>query len=323
MRSHIPFDDDERPWLAIAERERARAAAPMAAASPFAVHGFDVSSYQPAGPDFTAGGRQFAVFKASEATTYRDPHFAANRAAAHAQHMAAIGVYMFARPSKSSADAAFATYMSMVGKPQPGEFAVCDYEVAPWDQGWASRWADLARAAGFHRVVFYSYAGMLAANRTDQIAQHFDDLWIAAYSAHAPAGDRWKVGPYGWTFWQHTDGQASVPGNDGPWDCSAFYGPIDQLRSWATGAKPPPFPDPQPPAPPAPEEEDVQNLIHLIPANPTTGDPQWLWNTATDTKRWIPDPITAHVLDDERIPSWKDVSRDFINGLETVGPQPA
>lgn len=322
MRSHIPFDDSERPWHIVSEDNGARGVARVVA-SPFAVHGFDVSSYQPAGPDFSAGGRQFAIFKVSEATTYRDPHFAQNRGAAHRQGMTAIGLYMFARPAKSSADDAFATYMSLVGKPLPGEFAVCDYEVAPWDQAWACRWAALAHAAGFHRVVFYSYAGMLAANHTDQIVQHFDDLWIAAYGSHVPTGDRWKVGPYGWTFWQHTDGQASVPGNDGAWDCSAFYGSVDQLRAWVGGTQPAPFPVPNPPAPPAPTpEDDVQNLIHLIPANPQPGDPQWLWNTATDTKRWIPDPVTAHVLDDERIPSWRDVSRDFIDGLETVGPTP-
>lgn len=321
MRSHIPFDHDEHPWLAVPEEHASRAAA-MATASPFAVHGFDVSSYQPAGPDFTAGGRQFAVFKASEATSYRDPHFSANRAAARAQGMAAVGIYMFARPAKSSADDAFATYMSMVGKPGAYEFAVCDYEVAPWDQAWACRWADLARAAGFHRVVFYSYAGMLAANRTDQIAQHFDDLWIAAYSAQPPRGDRWRVGDYGWTFWQHTDGQASVPGNDGPWDCSAFYGSIDQLRSWVSGTAPAPFPDPQPPAPPAPTpEDDMENLIHLIPEGAQAGDPQWLWNTALDNKRWIPDPATAQVLANEHIPSW-EVSRDFIDGIATVGTAP-
>lgn len=212
----------------------------------FPVHGHDISSYQPVGAWRPAGWRDFGIAKASEATTYRDRNYAGNRKAAHDIGLTAFGSYDFARPGKNSPDAEWATFASVVGPPRLGEFVVLDYEVSPWNEAWACRWADLAHAAGWPRVVFYSYLGMVSSNPTSQIAAHFDDLWVAAYGTRIPGGDRWHVSPYGWTFWQHTDGQPSVPGNDSPFDCSAFFGSKDQLAAWVAGAGPVPTPTPAP-----------------------------------------------------------------------------
>lgn len=48
------------------------------------------SSYQPEAPNFRVDGRSFAITKATESTTYFDPHFNANRAAAAKNSAAAL-----------------------------------------------------------------------------------------------------------------------------------------------------------------------------------------------------------------------------------------
>lgn len=194
----------------------------MAVVTDFPVHGFDVSSYQPAAPDFRAGGRHFAIEKATEGTSYFDPHFTANRAAAHAQGMAAIGLYHFARSSRNSPEAEAAYFAAHVGPPQPGEFVILDYEEpgVGWKPDWIARFGFALQKYGWARRVLYTYAGMLGG--FDRNA--FPDLWVAAYARTAPGSV--------WTLWQHTDGQGSVSGNDGPWDCSVFRGSLDNLRTW-------------------------------------------------------------------------------------------
>jgi hypothetical protein len=153
VRADLGFTRAELEWRAkhgvtTTERRRLNRRARRLLARAFGAvppgpHGFDVSSYQPAGPNFRQGGRSFAIFKATEATSYFDPHFNANRAAAHAQGCTAIGIYHFARPGSSSADAQWAWMSAHVGAPRPGEFIVLDYEVGPWNQAWivaSSNW---------------------------------------------------------------------------------------------------------------------------------------------------------------------------------------
>ncbi len=195
----------------------------------FHVHGFDVSSYQPAGPDFRAGGREFAIFKATEGIGYFDKHFGANRARAHKQNLAAIGMYHFARPSKNPASDEAEWFLTHVTPPQLGEFAVLDYEVGAWSQAWINEWGRIVKDAGW-KTVLYTYLGMLGT-----YDRSLFDLWIAAYGAHAPN--------VGWTFWQHTDGNPSVNGNDGPWDCSVFASSVSDLRTWAGTPLPVPVED--------------------------------------------------------------------------------
>lgn len=199
-------------------------------------HGFDISSYQPAGPNFRAGGRSFAIFKATEGTGYFDPHFNANRQAAHAQGCVGVGLYHFARPGSHSPDAEANYFLAHVGAPGPGEFAVLDYEVPPWSEGWIVRYIQILNQHGW-KVAFYTYAGMLG-NPTGNVRAATPYLWVAAYSSNPPGADRWV--DVGWTLWQHTDGQGSVPGNDGPWDCSVAGALFAQLIGGGQPAPPPP-----------------------------------------------------------------------------------
>jgi hypothetical protein len=190
----------------------------MATIADFQLHGFDVSHFQPSAPDFTQRGRAFAIFKASEGVTVRDPNFAANRAAAHAQGLKAVGMYHFARPGSNAARDEAKQFLKVVGKRAEGEFAVLDYEVEPWSEDWAVEWLDAVRDGGWQPRAFYTFRAMLTANSNARIKATGVALWVAAYSKTVP-----KTGDWPWTFWQHTNG-TDAPDPDSPrWDCSVFH----------------------------------------------------------------------------------------------------
>lgn len=271
MRAHLEHTPEEQAFVdeLLAHLPRggpmgpARQAEKLAAASlrtieDFSIHGKDISSYQPVG-NFIEGGRRFAFFKASEGTGYRDKHFAGNRDAAGANpNIAHRGLYDFARPGRNSADEEFDNFMAVVDAPQPGESAILDFEVAPWNEAWACRWADLAHAAGFTSVGFYTYSAMWTANPHNQIVKHFDWGWVAGYQRTLPQMPGWPAGRL--LFWQHTDGQASVPGNDGGTDCSVFLpNDINALAALGGGA----MPNPQP----QPEDDDMKQLCVMYNKN--------------------------------------------------------
>lgn len=207
--------------------------------SAFPVHGRDISSYQPIG---AFGPYPFGISKVSEGDYYTDPHFAGNRDASIRLGHVAFGHYMFARPTRSSPEAAFALVRRAVGAPRNNEFFVCDMEVAGWDTGWLADLAWLARDFGYRVRPFYSAASMLAGNPTGPLVGPYTGFWSAAYGQSVPSGDRMPRPPFGGPdLWQFTD-------NDQGCDCSAFYGSLDDMRSWI-GASPAPAPLPPPPPP--------------------------------------------------------------------------
>jgi GH25 family lysozyme M1 (1,4-beta-N-acetylmuramidase) len=234
VRPHLENNDDERAWID-AQSTAAPPSGPVTrgpggpTVDQFHVHGKDVSSYQPIG-HFNEGNRRFAIMKATEGITYADPHFVANREEAHADPaIEAVGIYHFARNQRNPVGAEYAHFRAVVGPPRPGEFMVLDAEVG-WDQPWFCAFADAAAQDGWRVRVFYTYAGMWAPNPHNKIAEHFTDGWVAGYSRTLPPMPGWPNGP---TLWQHSDGQPSVPGNDGSTDCSVFLpNDVDALRAW-------------------------------------------------------------------------------------------
>lgn len=262
MRADLPLTAEEHAWRAkhgvmlpterrmLNRRARRLLSTVRYGAIPPGPHGFDVSSYQPAGPNFRAGGRTFGIFKATESTSYFDPHFSANRGAAHAQGCSAVGIYHFARPGSTDPVSQAHYFLSHVGARQPGEFAVLDYEVPPFDPNWAAAYINTLQQAGWH-CAFYTYAGMAAANPTAAIRQATPFYWPAGYSSNPPSADRWA--DVGWTLWQHTDGQYGVV--DGPWDCSVANPTL--LLQLAQASAPVPVPVPTPTPPP----EDLDDLF--------------------------------------------------------------
>lgn len=250
------------------------------------IHGFDVSHYQPAAPDFSQSNRQFAIIKATESTSYKDPHFAANRNKAHDQGMLAVGFYHFARPKSSTPSKQAQHFLNHIGSYRPGEFAVLDFEV-DWNEQWAVDYLHFIQVEYPGPVVFYTYSAMLNSHPHSNIQATGCDLWIAKYSSLPPSIPGWK-----WTLWQHTDGQPSVSGNDGPWDCSKFYSDDpDDLRKWVGTYDPNPQPQPQP-DPDLPWEVELMDFFIL---NQDGGGGIWAWfpelgNTGKGCKAIFHDP---------------------------------
>ena len=170
-------------------------------------------------------GYRFAIAKATEATTYEDYTYAANRANSQAAGLA-FGAYHFARPSGSSLAAvtanavAQADYFLNFATPQAGELPpVLDLEAtgklpARLLNAWTKAWAQEVYARlGVHPLVYSSPAFWQAylADST-AVAAAGTTLWIAhwtnASTPWVPAQD-WNG--LGWTFWQWTN-CASVPG---------------------------------------------------------------------------------------------------------------
>lgn len=217
--------------------------------------GFDVSSYQPSAPDFTVNGRTVAAFKATEGTSYFDPHFNANRSKAHGQALQAIIIYHFARPASHSGGDEARYLLSKIGPRQALEIIALDYETSPWSVQFILDFFHVIATESQYPTEFYSYLGMLSANSTLGIPDTGCGLWPAAYGTREPGSDRWdhKDG------WQHTDGSSSVPGNDGPWDCSHWDSQAlaARLGIWT------PVPTP-PPTPPTPKPSSIPALLEVL-----------------------------------------------------------
>jgi GH25 family lysozyme M1 (1,4-beta-N-acetylmuramidase) len=170
-------------------------------------------------------GYRFAIGKATEATTFDDSTYAANRYGSEAAGLV-FGAYHFARPSGSNLAAvtasavAQADYFLAFATPQPGELPpVLDLEAtgnlsARLLNAWAQAWAQEVYARlGVHPLVYSSPAfwGKYLADST-AVAAAGTPLWIAHWTG---ASNPWipaqNWNGQGWTFWQWTD-CVSVPG---------------------------------------------------------------------------------------------------------------
>jgi GH25 family lysozyme M1 (1,4-beta-N-acetylmuramidase) len=246
MRAHLPITAEEREWrdhhmgLVVESRHLATPATTLANVG----HGWDVSAYQPDGVDFTGGGRKVAAFKATESLSYfNSRNFTANRNSAHAREdqLVAIVIYHFARPANKGGGDQARYMLSKIGPRQRKEVIALDFEVSPWLTQWAIDFLTVIHTEGHYPTEFYSYLGMISSNDTRGIPDTGCGLWPAAYGTREPGNDRWTAGKDGW---QHTDGQPSVPGNDGPWDCSQWD--LVKLAARVGSPAPGPTPTPQP-----------------------------------------------------------------------------
>lgn len=223
MRAHLPFSPEEMEWrlhhLTLTVPIHHLAFGPKRMQN--IGDGWDISSYQPAGIDFTGGGRKVAAFKATEGLTYFDPHFWANRKSAHTKEadLYAIIMYHFARPSTSSGGTQARYMLSKIGPRQNKEIIALDFEVSPWSVQWQIDFLDVIINEGHYPTEFYTYLGMASANSTAGLPETGTGYWPAAYGLTEPGDDRW-VSVGGKDGWQHTDGSGVVRGNDGPYDCS-------------------------------------------------------------------------------------------------------
>jgi GH25 family lysozyme M1 (1,4-beta-N-acetylmuramidase) len=217
---------------------------------PGGVPGIDVSNWQ-GHIDWAAvaaEGVKFAYIKATEATTYRDPSFAANFAGA-ARAGVIRGAYHFAVPNASSGSAQ-ANYLvdnggtwTADGRTLP---PALDIEYNPYGadpcygltaaqmRSWVSDFSTTVYERTGRWPVIYTTANwwsMCTANSPDSGAN--SPLWIASWnnSSHIyyrPAG--WST----YTFWQYAD-RGVTPG-----DQDVFNGTDAQLRAFAVRSDRPP-----------------------------------------------------------------------------------
>jgi GH25 family lysozyme M1 (1,4-beta-N-acetylmuramidase) len=170
-------------------------------------------------------GYRFVIAKATEATTFDDSTYLANRNGSEAAGLV-FGAYHFARPSGASLAAVTASAVAQAdhflsfATPQPGELPpVLDLEAtgnlsAHRLEAWTAAWTQEVYARlGVHPLV-YSSPAFWQEHLADStaIAAAGTPLWIAHWTSASnpwvPAQD-WNG--LGWTFWQWTD-CVSVPG---------------------------------------------------------------------------------------------------------------
>src|SRR6478609_5965330 len=217
-----------------------------------AISGVDVSSWQhPNGvagdiawKKVAAAGQSFAIIKATESTTYKNPYYAADVANARAAGLV-VGAYHFARPKlplSSAVDQAKylvkATGTMRTANTLP---PVLDIE----DSGglskanlvaWSKSFLTTVKSLTGRTPMIYSYKSFLTSSlgNTTQLGAY--PLWYACYSTSAScftnASSPFPKGWGTWTIWQYSS-QAAVSGLKGDIDINRFNGSRASLLALA------------------------------------------------------------------------------------------
>ena len=184
------------------------------------VKGIDVASYQPT--TYPTTGVQFVVIKATEGTTYVNPHMAGQLATAR-KIGAVVGFYHFLRPGNIDKQARFFLDTAPEGA---ADFLAIDWET---ESGTAPSCAEkdsaikaVKKLVPHHRVLLYCNRDFWL-NR-DTTSYCGDGLWIA--DPGAPAGKP-RV-QHAWTIHQH----ATAGGID---QNVGAFADRDAMLRWAKG----------------------------------------------------------------------------------------
>jgi lysozyme len=223
-----------------------------------AITGPDVSSWQhPNGSSINwnlvkAAGHSFAFVKATEATNYTNPYFAADWAAIATAGMDR-GPYHFARPGSTASAASQAAYFaSAIGNMgHPGDLPpVLDLEdtgglspdnLIAWTQSFLSTTQSLT-----NRIpMIYVSPNFWRTNMNNSTAFTAYPLWIAQWTSATSPSFPLPGGWTSWTFWQYTD-SGSIPGIAAAVDVSRYCCSFGSLSALAFGST-----TTQAPSPPA------------------------------------------------------------------------
>lgn len=186
------------------------------------VYGIDVASYQPA--SYATAGLGFVWIKATEGTSYINPHHADQVVTGRKAHLG-IGHYHFVRPGSMSAQADFFMHVSA---PQPGDMLCLDWEdsgVSNADKDTFLKYVQAKQPA--HRSVLYCNRDFWFHHDSTSFAG--DGLWIA--DPGAPAGHPRVQHP--WIFHQYSEA-GGLDRNVGNFEDEAH------LLAWARKQPPPP-----------------------------------------------------------------------------------
>lgn len=212
----------------------------QAEAGTSSVEGLDVSAWDGTvdWAGMRADGKRFAWVKATEATSYTNPRFAAQYNGSYEQGLIR-GAYHFAIPSSSSG-AAQAEYFSDHGggwsgdgKTLPGAL---DMEYNPYSGGtcyglskaamtnWIKEFSDYYKSRWSKYPIIYTSTSWWNQCVDSAAFGPTDPLWVARYTSSA--GEL----PTGWSH--HTVWQYSADG----YDHDRFNGSLDRLKVFATNS---------------------------------------------------------------------------------------
>ena len=197
-------------------------------------------------------GASFAFVKATESTSYTNPYFADDYAAAQRAGLAR-SAYHYARPKTDLTTARDQAdfFVRTAGRAdQNGDLPLTlDIEesggLAPQRLvAWTHAFVDEVTALTSRPVLIYTYPYFwqhAMGNTTD-----FADLplWIASYKSGGPK-EPLPGGWSRWTFWQYT-ANGRIAGIPAAVDRSKFAGTAEDLRALADPTSDPPSPSPQP-----------------------------------------------------------------------------
>ncbi len=198
------------------------------------LEGIDVSHWQNTidWVKVRAAGKAFAIIKASEGTTYVDPLYATNHAAAQAAGLW-TGAYHFANPDATANDAIleadhFAASIHLgrgdlipaLDLEQSGGLTVAGL------QAWVTAWlGEVTKKVGIRPMIYTSPAfwqKYMGDSRALADAG-YKTLWIAHWGVASPTVPASNWGGRGWTFWQYSD-CGTVPGISGCVDLDRYNG---------------------------------------------------------------------------------------------------
>ncbi|MCU1589159.1 MAG: putative secreted protein [Frankiales bacterium] len=223
-----------------------------AASGDASLDGPDVSSHQhPNGASIdwqkaADSGASFAFVKATESTSYKNPYFAGDYAAAHDAGLVR-SAYHYARPKADPATARDQAdyFVQTAGHADAkGDLPLTlDIEesggLAPKPLiAWTHAFVDEVTALTNRPVIIYTYPYFWQHAMAD--TSDFADLplWIASYRSGGPK-EPLPGGWSSWTFWQYT-ASGRLAGIPAAVDRSKFAGSAEELQALA---------DPTPPAP--------------------------------------------------------------------------
>ncbi|WP_060628948.1 glycoside hydrolase family 25 protein [Paenibacillus peoriae] len=206
------------------------------------VQGIDVSRHQGRinWSEVKTAGKEFALIKATQGKTYRDPKFLMNVRGARAVGVL-IGAYHYfdATTENDARTEAQNLYIAIKDAGGVGFFdlpLVLDYETNPGSLSKTqissiakSFLIEIERLTGRQAML---YSGNLFAENFDASLGTYP-LWIARYSSTPP----WNVPAWSeWTIWQFSD-SGTVPGINGNVDLNEYNGTLADLKAWWTKGK--------------------------------------------------------------------------------------
>lgn len=202
--------------------------------------GIDVSHYQ-APIDWkrvSNAGVVFAILKASEGSSYKDPDFKAWWPAVKANGMTR-GAYHFFRPN-APVERQISNFLTAQGNLESGDLPpVLDLEVP---DSWRNislkrriaivrQWLDAVEAAmGIKPIIYLSPSFASDVLGSDPFMRDYL-LWVANYGVRKPRVPAPWSPDKSWTFWQFSE-KGKVPGTSGlAVDLDYFAGNLDNLKA--------------------------------------------------------------------------------------------